>query len=87
MTMEKVYNASPFIQRLKAESQREGKRENSSQLILRRLTKRFGDVSSDLPARLAAVTDEAKLLDLVDVAFECDTLDQFLSAMPSMHPD
>ncbi len=93
MTMEKVFNASPFIQRLKADSQREGmregmregKRETSSQLIIRQLTKRFGTVPNDLMARLATVTDEAKLLDIVDCAYECNDLHEFLTALPPTH--
>ncbi|MSU77449.1 MAG: hypothetical protein EXS16_05050 [Gemmataceae bacterium] len=91
MTMEKVYNASPFIQRLRAESQheglregmREGKRETSSQLIIRRLTKRFGGVPLDFSAQLAAVSNETQLLELVEFAYECDSLERFLAAMSS----
>ena len=102
MTMEKVYDASPaspYIQRLKMESfikgfregwligWHEGKYEFLVQVIIRRLTMRFGRIHSSLATRLAGVAVEAKLLELVDVSFECDSHEQFLSALPTIHQD
>ncbi len=77
MTMQKVFDASPFIQRIKAESARNTTRKH----ILHTLEKRMGSVPEDLAAHLRTIDDEKKLDCLHDVAIECANLDVFRAAL------
>jgi hypothetical protein len=85
MTMQKIFDMSPTIQKLKADAAREATFtatvENSRAIILRRLTKRFGPVSNELSERLRSIQDLQKLETLVDVAYDCTDLDTFRASL------
>lgn len=85
MTMEKIINASPWIQRLRAEAARnasiEAARETVTDAILRRLSKRFGPVPEDVAAQLHGIADQPKLDALLDEAYECADLAKFRAAL------
>jgi predicted transposase YdaD len=76
MTMQKVFDASPTIQRIKAETAREIARK----YIVHRLEKRFA-VPEDLAAHLRTIENQVELDRLLDLAFECDNLDVFRGAV------
>jgi hypothetical protein len=77
MTMQKIFDASPTIQRVKAEAARQ----NSRRSILRLLTKRFASVPEELAAHLQTVEDQDKLDTLLDYAVDCANLEAFGNAI------
>lgn len=93
MTMEKIFNMSPTIQRIKAEVARETAlkterktarktaRETATRLVVRSLSRRFGHVPDDLLAELHAIEDQSALEDLLDIANECASLKKFRAAL------
>jgi hypothetical protein len=77
MTMQKVWDQSPFIQRIKAEAARNTTRRH----ILHSLEKRFGQIPEDLAAHLQTIDDQVKLDALFDSAVECASLEVFRAAL------
>ena len=77
MTMQKVWDQSPFIQRIKAEAVRNTSRRH----ILHALDKRLGPVPEDLAAHLQTIEDETKLDRLLDTAIECASVEEFRAAL------
>lgn len=77
MTMQKIFDASPTIQRVKAEAARQASREN----ILRLLNKRFTSVPDAVSAHLQTVNDRDKLNALLDQAVDCATIEEFAEAI------
>lgn len=77
MTMQKIFDASPTIQRVKAEAARDTFRSN----ILRLLRKRFAAVPEELAAHLQTVEDRDRLDALLDSAIDCASLEEFAAAI------
>ena len=77
MNMQKVFDASPTIQRIKAETASDTSRKD----ILHWLEKRFGPVPEELAAHLRTVNDQNTLDRLLDAAFDCSSLETFRTAM------
>jgi hypothetical protein len=77
MNMEKIFDQSPFIQRIKAEAEKNRSRHD----ILHVLEKQLGSVPEDLAAHLRAIEDQQKLDSLLDVALECADLEAFRAAI------
>jgi hypothetical protein len=77
MGLQELFDASPFIQGIKAEAARN----NTRKLILHTLEKRLGPVPEDLAAHLRTIDDEIKLDRLHDAAIECASLEVFRAAL------
>jgi len=63
------------------EGKAEGKVEDRTEILLRILTKRFGDVPSALHEKLCAIHNLDVLGQLTDVALDCQSLDEFEEAL------
>jgi hypothetical protein len=97
LTMEKIFNMSPTIQRIKAEVARETARktarrvtkstalktarETANRLILHVLTRRFGTMPEELVTELKAIENQQRFETLLDMACECASLKKFRAAM------
>ena len=77
MTMQKIFDASPTIQRIKADAERE----RSHKYILQLLEKRFEVVPEDLAAHLRSIEDQQRLDSLHDFVVECSDIEAFRVAM------
>jgi hypothetical protein len=77
MTMQKIFDMSPTIQRLKVEAASEKARG----VILRRLVKRFGSVPENLTPHLQTIHNSERLDYLIDVAHDCPDLDAFRASL------
>jgi hypothetical protein len=77
MSMQKVFDQSPFIKRIRAETARN----TVCQDILKVLEKRLGSVPEDIAAHLRTIEDETRLDFLFGLAIECATLEAFRAAM------
>ncbi len=77
MTMQKIFDASPTIQRIKAEAEGERSRKH----IMHWLEKRFEAVPEDLAAHLRTIENQGEVDRLLDLAIECDHLDAFRAAL------
>jgi hypothetical protein len=77
MSMQKIFDASPTIQRIKAEAVQS----NTRRQIERFLERRVGPVPEEVAAHLGTIQDQSRLDHLLNVAAESGNLDSFRSAL------
>jgi hypothetical protein len=81
MTMQKIFDMSPTIQKLKADAAREAASEALREAILSRLEKRFGSVPEDLTNRLRGIRAPNEQQRLLAHACDCSDLDAFRASL------
>ncbi|MDR1492015.1 MAG: DUF4351 domain-containing protein, partial [Planctomycetaceae bacterium] len=65
----------------KAEGLAEGKVKNEVRTIFRLLTRRFGNISEMIEEELVKITNFERLDQLWDIAYDCQTLEEFEDAL------